>query len=127
MNMKCVYSSLLLSILLISSANTSQAARTPREHWYQEVWCKGMGGKVEHRLKSGRRIDCLTDQFAIEVEFAHKWTEAIGQSLDYSMITGKSAGIVLILRKASDKKYWQRLNKMIKYHQLPIKLWKLNP
>lgn len=110
---------------LLFNAQTITAAES--EHWYQEVWCKGMSGEVEHRLKDGRRIDCLTKSHAIEVEFAHKWPEAIGQSLDYSMLTGKDAGIVLIIRKQSDLQHWDRLNKVITHYQLPVKLWKLGP
>ena len=113
----------LILALLVSSV----ASATQREHWYQDVWCKGMGGKVEHRLKDGRRIDCLTDTYAIEVEFAHKWPEAVGQSLDYSMLTGKQAGIVLIIKKTDTIDHWHRLNKLVDHYQLPIKLWKLGP
>ena len=106
---------------------TTVASAAPRETWYQEVWCKGMGGKVEYRLEDGRRIDCLTDTHAIEVEFAHKWPEAVGQSLDYSMLTGKQAGIVLIIKKNDTTDHWHRLNKLINHYQLPIKLWRLGP
>lgn len=97
----------------------------PNEHWYQDVWCKGMKGEVEYRLDDGRRIDCLTDTHAIEVEFANKWPEAIGQALAYSMLTQKTAGIVLIIRKPSDHQSWSRLQEVIHYYQLPIRIWKL--
>ena len=113
---------ILLTAIAISTVNSAQ-----RETCYQDVWCKGMNGKVEHRLEDGRRIDCLTKNNAIEIEFAHKWPEAIGQSPDYSMLTGKQAGIVLIIRKHSDLEHWNRLNKVISYYQLPVKLWKLGP
>lgn len=99
----------------------------PVESWYQKVWCRGMGGQVEFRLKDGRRIDCLTETHAIEVEFAHNWPEAVGQSLGYSMLTDKKAGIVLILTRPTDDQHWLRLNKLIRHYQLPIKLWKLGP
>lgn len=97
------------------------------EAWYQDVWCRGMTGQVEVRTNDGRRIDCLTDSHAIEFEFARKWPEAIGQSLEYSMLTGKSAGIVLVLRRSEDLSYWQRLNAVVKHYQLPIRLWKMGP
>ena len=86
-----------------------------------------MGGKVEHRLKDGRRIDCLTSNYAIEVEFAHKWPEAVGQSLDYSMLTGKRAGIVLIIKETADLQHWERLNTLVQHYRLSIRLWKLGP
>ena len=97
------------------------------EAWYQEVWCRGMTGQIEVRINDGRRIDCLTDSHAIEFEFARKWPEAIGQSLEYSMLTGKSAGIVLVLRRGEDLSHWQRLNAVVKHYRLPIRLWKMGP
>lgn len=128
MQYKLIFYVLLLKVLLV--AQLLYAAKNPlkpNEHWYQEVWCQGRGGRVEHILDDGRRVDCLTDEFAIEVEFAHKWSEAIGQSLDYSMLTNKKAGIVLVLRKKSDNTYWKRLHKLITHYQLPITTWKLGP
>ena len=116
-----------LTIPILIALHPSWADASQRESWYQEVWCTGMGGKVEHRLEDGRRIDCLTDTHAIEVEFSHKWPEAVGQSLDYSMLTRKKAGIVLIINKGESLENWQRLNKLVEHYQLPIKLWKLGP
>ncbi len=89
----------ILFSALIFILHSTAAYPNQSEHWYQDVWCRGMKGQVEYRLQDSRRIDCLTETHAIEVEFAHKWNEAIGQSLDYSMLTGKAAGIVLIVKK----------------------------
>ena len=114
-------------IALIILLTADSAHSTQRENWYQDVWCKGMKGKVEYRLEDSRRVDCLTDTHAIEVEFANKWPEAIGQSLGYSMLVQKKAGIVLILKKPTDQLHWERLNKVVQHYQLPIKLWKLGP
>ena len=36
-------------------------------------------------MPDGTRCDILTDTHAIEVDFADKWAEAIGQSLNYAM------------------------------------------
>jgi len=58
-----------------------------------------------------------------EFEFAKKWTEAVGQSLHYSLQTGKKAGIVLILESESDRKFWLRLNSSIAHFKLPIDTW----
>lgn len=118
------YVALLLATALLPGGQ-AQAAEV--EAWYQDVWCRGMTGQVEVRMNDGRRIDCLTDSHAIEFEFARKWPEAIGQSLEYSMLTGKSAGIVLVLRRSGDQAFWQRLNAVVSHYQLPIRLWKLGP
>ncbi|MRI32987.1 hypothetical protein EOPP23_08310 [Endozoicomonas sp. OPT23] len=114
---------LTLTITLLSS--TLHAGE--KEIWYQKVWCEGKGGKVEHKLKDGRRVDCLTKSYAIEMDFASKWQEAIGQSLDYAMLTGKKAGIVLILNKDTDMAHWQRLKRVVRHYKLPIRTWRLGP
>jgi len=55
-----------------------------------EPWARG--GAVEHRLHDGTRVDILTATHAIEADWSHKWAEAVGQSLYYSLITGKKPG-----------------------------------
>ena len=114
-------------ISLLSGIYSTSVFAAPSESWYQDVWCLGKGGEVEHRLDDGRRIDCLTQTHAIEVEFARKWPEAVGQSLDYSMLTGKQAGVVLVVRKKDELIHWQRLNNLIQHYQLPITTWRLGP
>ena len=116
-----------LWILLLSMSPLVNSDSRPSEIWYQKVWCEGKGGKVEQRLQDGRRVDCVTKTHAIEMDFASKWPEAIGQSIDYGMLTNKKPGIVLILTKPSDQQHWERLNKVVQHYQLPIKLWKLGP
>lgn len=118
---------ILLLITLCSISFQAISASRPHELWYQKVWCEGKGGKVEVRLDDGRRVDCLTQKYAIEMDFARKWPEAIGQSLDYSMLTDKQAGIVLILNKESDLQHWKRLEKVVNHYKLPITLWRLGP
>lgn len=112
-------------LLFITGHGSIWAA--PVEAWYQNVWCRGMKGEVEVRMEDGRRIDCLTDTHAIEIEFARKWSEAVGQALDYSMLTSKQAGIVLVLKHAQDETYWQRLKALVNHYRLPIRLWRLGP
>jgi len=49
----------------------------------------------ERRLWDGIRVDILTQDFAVEVDWAPKYAEAIGQSLLYALYTKKRPGIVL--------------------------------
>jgi hypothetical protein len=72
------------------------AKREHPEKWYQERWCREQGGQIEVVLPDRTRCDCVTDTHAIEFDFGNKWTEAVGQSLYYSLQPGKKAGIVLI-------------------------------
>ena len=106
-----------LTLLLLFVSALAYADKSERD--YQDEWCQG---EKEVVLSDKTRVDCLTDTHAIEIEFANKWKEAIGQSLHYSLMTGKKAGIVLILRKPSDIKYTSYLNKVIEANELSIKV-----
>lgn len=44
------------------------------------------------------RIDMVTSRYAIEVDWAPKWAEAIGQSLYYSLVSGLDPGIILLVK-----------------------------
>jgi len=59
------------------------------------------------------------------VDFARKWGEAIGQSLNYGFQFNRQAGIVLILEKPSDRKHLIRVNSIIQHYDLPIKVWEM--
>ena len=113
-----------LAIFLIpflASANPF-SSKLPESN-YQASWCKTNQGKTEHRLPDKTRVDCLTSTHAVEVDFAKKWYQAVGQSLYYSLQTGKRAGIVLIVREPKERKYWIRLNSTIEHFKLPIDTW----
>lgn len=100
----------------------SNAANLHPEMYYQEQWCDTRGD-MEVVLPDRTRVDCLTSKYAVEFDFGKKWTEAIGQSLYYSLQTGKRAGIVLIMESEKDMKYWIRLNSTIQHFGMPIDVW----
>lgn len=75
----------------------------PESH-YVEQYCTG---EIEHRLQDGTRIDCLTDEYAIEVDKCHKWAEAIGQALYYANSTGRKPKIVLICSPDEQRFYYR--------------------
>ena len=104
-----------------------EARRLHLEKEYQSVWCLAQGGKMEVTQADKTRVDCLTDTHAIEFDFGAKWAEAIGQSLYYAIQTGKEPGVVLILEKDEDSRYWKRLNKTIDQRNLNIKTWQMRP
>ena len=90
------------------------------ERDYQNMYCIGA---MEVVMPDRSRADCVTETHAIEYDFASKWKEAVGQSLNYAMHTGKRAGIVLILEKKKDLRYLDQLNRLIKHYLLPIDVW----
>ncbi len=95
------------------------------EKYYQDIWCNKNQGQTEVKLIDDTRIDCLTKTHAIEFDFASKWAEAIGQSLHYSNMTKRNAGIVLIIEKSDDYKYFNKIKPLCEKYQ--ITLWEMKP
>lgn len=97
------------------------AGHLRKEKAYQREWCDRAGGVKEYRLDDGTRIDCLTDEYAIEFDFAEKWAESVGQSLYYAERTGRKPGVVLIMEYEGDERFLTRLNALaVRYN---IKVW----
>lgn len=76
-------------------------------------------------LPDKTRVDCLTDEYAIEFDFAVKWAESLGQALYYSIMTKKKPGIVLIMEDPKDERYLKRLK--VVADKLNIKVWAVTP
>ena len=122
--------SLLVCLLFVLSACEEAPQKRPKslkgEKWYQALWCDEQDGRAEVPMADKTRCDCLTTTHAIEVDFGRKWAEAIGQSLHYSRLTGKDAGILLILKDDKDQKYVTRMRDNISYFDLPITVWTID-
>ena len=71
----------------------------------------------------GARCGILTDTHAIEADFADKWAEAVGQSLNYAMQIGKKAGIVLLPKDRGDEKHLERLREMVRHCSMDIEIF----
>ena len=111
----------LTALLLVLSLVTSlSAARLNPEAYYQEIAAKKYSGQTEVVLPDGTRCDIVTEAHAIEVDFADKWAEAIGQSLSYSFQLNKKAGILLILESPKDERHLIRVQSIIQHYRLPI-------
>ena len=116
-NKSCIVFLLINSIFFLLS---TQVAAKNNESYYVNSFC---GGKVEFTLLDKTRVDCLTEIHAIEYDFGKKWAEAIGQSLYYAAMTGKKAGIVLIVSPSNKARYLKRLMTVINSNNLQIDIW----
>lgn len=112
--MKTVAAVLLLLLPVTASAI---------EKAYQDKWCAEMNGQTEVVLPDRARVDCVTKDYAVEIEFAHKWAESIGQSLYYGIALKKKPGVVLIVAPWGDEKYVARFKAVAKKHK--IRLWEV--
>ena len=62
-----------------------------RESLWRDELARQWDGETEHSIEGGR-IDVLTTNEAVEVEFIHKWHEGIGQALHYGSAMKRQAG-----------------------------------
>ena len=59
---------------------------------------EALGGVAEYRLWDGARVDILTDEYAIEVDWSKKWAEGVGQAAYYGAMTGRRPVVLLLVR-----------------------------
>jgi len=111
-------------VTLFSTSNFAQAKSAKSAKWreadFVDAHCQG---EIEHVLVDKTRVDCLTDTHAIEYDWGKKWAESLGQALFYSAMTGKKAGIVLIVNPKSKERFLKRLNKAISDNDLDVDVW----
>lgn len=80
---------------------------------------------IEARLWDSTRVDILTKEYAIEVDWADKWAEGLGQSLYYSITTNKKPGLVLLIKDIKkESQFVYRAQIVAAKHD--IKVWVIN-
>ena len=65
----------------------------------QRRYCAGM--MQEQRVPLGGRVDCISDEYAIEIEWVEDWYHAVGQSLYYAVVMKRKPGIILLCPDSS--------------------------
>ena len=81
---------------------------TLKEADYVNMYCKGI---IEYQLPDRTRVDCLTEEYAIEFDWAKKWAESIGQAMYYSQMTGKKPAVAIIIKNPEERIYINRIRK----------------
>lgn len=104
------------------ATTTASAAHLHKEAEYRDAWCRG---RTEVTLHDGSRVDCLTENYAVEVEFAAKAFEGLGQAIHYARITGTTPAILMIIEKPEDWKQYRRIRRTAR--QRHVKLWYITP
>ena len=88
---------------------------------YQRTWCIAHNGIMEYENKDYTRVDCLTDNNAVEFDFANKWAESVGQALHYQRMTGKKGKVVLILENPTKEMvYFNRVKKLADIYHFDV-------
>lgn len=93
-------------------------------HYVQWLNQNYFAGLTEVAVQAGR-ADIVNDEYAIEVEWAYKWKNSIGQALWYGLQTNKKSGIVLLMNDINDRKYGIMLQSALDYAGISekIKVW----
>ena len=115
---------LLFSLLLVGCS--THAKNKYHEKHYQTLLCNELGGEMEYVLEDRTRVDCLTEEYAIEVDFAKKWAESIGQSLYYAHMTGKKPAVGFIIDIKKEKRFLKRLESIAQKYRIKIFIIKKN-
>ena len=120
---------IIVCLLLVGMLTAAPNARN--EDFWQHRYCEGM--KIEEHLPSGGRVDCLSTEFAIEMDWVDHWAEAVGQSLYYAGATGRKPAIILICPSSEVhveglcRSDIYRLEYALKFVNAPIELWECFP
>ena len=115
-------------LALILTTSIASAKRLHPESEYQAAWCGKRNGIIEYKLNDKTRVDCLTPTLAVEVDFANKWAECIGQALYYSKMTNRQAACVLIMENPEkDTKYLNRLRRAVYRKGLDMRTFTIRP
>lgn len=112
----------LLFVSYFSSQEVSAQYEKLNEGYYQNNFAIQIKGETEVVLDDKTRVDIVTDTFAIEVDFAEKWAESVGQSQYYARKLNKKAGILLVVNPLTDERYLKRLITTT-YGDITIWLW----
>lgn len=97
------------------------------EREYQTYWCNKHSGQMEVVMKNGSRADCITDKYAVEVDFANKYHQCHGQAMEYSAQTGKYALCLLIVESDKDLKYVKKLRATRDKKKIPMRVHIIKP
>lgn len=81
------------------------AAIAMPESYYSEAFCQELGGVEELVLEDRTRVDCAVNGYVIEVDFAKKWYEGVGQALHYATVTGDKPAVALIIGEGEERFY----------------------
>lgn len=85
------------AILLPTPSSSLPEPPCNEVYWSSHV-AKEFGGQVEFRTYDGARIDILTPAYAIEVDWAKKWAEGVGQAAYYGCAVSRKPVLILLIK-----------------------------
>jgi len=118
----------ILRVCMLIAGLWPTISEAQSERQWQHLYCQGMS--VDVHLKTGGEVDCLSAEFAIEVEWTKHWAEAVGQSLYYAGDTSRKPGIILLCESTGYdqaeglcRSHIYRLETALKFVNRKVELW----
>ncbi|NDH94374.1 MAG: FHA domain-containing protein, partial [Planctomycetia bacterium] len=81
---------------------------TDHEPVWSESLARKIGGEAEYRLRDRSRVDVLTGDHAVEVDWLDKWHQGIGQALHYSYLSGKDPVVAIGIKEEDVDRIFER-------------------
>lgn len=103
----------LFIFFALSCCQPAFAGHRHTERWYEMTWAPEVAGRTEVRLANDTRADVVTPKHAVEIDFAAKWHECLGQALDYASQTGLRPTTALIVEHPSEERFVEKLRGVI--------------
>lgn len=121
----------ITTVLLLLLAFSCEAKRLNSERHYQTLICARPAlMEVTYYSPEGNpvgRVDCLTEHYAIEVDFADKWAEGIGQAYLYAAVFERRPGVVYIIEDANDCKHYEKVMVLLETLPQQLSVWLTGP
>ena len=117
-----ILNKLLLIFLLFNNYLFSQSFT--ENDWQTAFNDLVLRGKEESVTALGR-VDILTEEYAVEIDYARNYREGIRQALQYAGETGRRPGIALIIDGKGDS-FYNLIQAKIICNKEKIKFWLIN-
>lgn len=128
--MKLLLKIILLPLTILALLfGPAAASNNYDENHFNVLIAKEIGGKAEVTTKYSRRIDIVTRTTAWETDWLPKaWSEGVGQALTYAELTGKNAGIIVLIdvSKKVNSNHVKLVKLMAKKYGIELKFYKCN-
>lgn len=122
---------LILWMVALLGLIASPTVAAEKERQVQMMLCPGLANgswmKLEKVLTDGTRADCVTKDYAVEVDFTDHWHQAIGQALHYAAMLKIRPGVILVCRSDTGISHCleqrEHFDETISYWNIGMMLW----
>ena len=119
----------IICILLCLISYARPADEKQNTNIYINKYCSDRGNAFA-RIQKNIIVDCLTDKVLWKISFAEDWQSAMTDALTYKIYDdyrgepeyAPDPGVILVQTDVNDYKYMVKLQQLVKFYKLPLKL-----